>query len=156
VDLIFQELDGVGDVQILASHLRERLGVFSFIIKGLHFNLAVKLLNDRFGIQVRGGCSCAGTYGHYLLEVDRHVSHVLTSQISSGDLSGKPGWVRMSIHPTMTDEEVLDICQAIKEVALHWREWAADYTYNRSTNEFSHNHFEDHAEAQVEGWFSGK
>ena len=153
VDLIFSQLEGVPGLQILADQHRHRLGVISFIIQGLHFNLAVKLLNDRFGIQVRGGCSCAGTYGHYLLEVDEHVSHVLTAQISSGDLSGKPGWVRMSIHPTMTDEEVLYLCSAVRAVAENWRTWAADYNYDRHTNEFCHCDFDNPAERQVEGWF---
>lgn len=153
VGLIFQELENVPGLQILANQHRERLGVISFIINGLHFNLAVKLLNDRFGIQVRGGCSCAGTYGHYLLEVDEHVSHVLTSQISSGDLSGKPGWVRMSIHPTMSDEEVRYLCASVRSLAEHWREWAADYDYDRHSNEFSHKNFDDRAAAQVEEWF---
>lgn len=153
VDLIFSELDGVEGLQLLASHLRDRLGVISFIITGLHFNLAVKLLNDRFGVQVRGGCSCAGTYGHYLLEVNEQVSHILTAQISSGDLRGKPGWVRMSIHPTMTDEEVLYLCDAVRTLVKNWRTWAADYTYDRRTNEFSHKQFKDNAEAKVEEWF---
>ncbi|MDZ7846599.1 MAG: hypothetical protein U5L96_07440 [Owenweeksia sp.] len=51
-----------------AEH-RQRLGVISFYIDDLHYNVGVKMLNDRFGIQTRGGCSCAGTYGHYLLNV---------------------------------------------------------------------------------------
>jgi hypothetical protein len=101
----------------------------------------------------RGGCSCAGTYGHYLLEVGQQVSHVLTAQISSGDLSGKPGWVRMSIHPTMTDEELRDLCGAVRSLAEHWREWATDYIYDRRTNEFSHHSFDDQAAAKVEEWF---
>ncbi len=153
VEMVFEELENVPGLQILAQHQRDRLGVFSFIINGLHFNLAVKLLNDRFGIQVRGGCSCAGTYGHYLLEVGQQVSHVLTAQISSGDLSGKPGWVRMSIHPTMTDEELRDLCGAVRSLAEHWREWAIDYIYDRRTNEFSHHSFDDQAAAKVEEWF---
>ena len=30
----------------------------------LHHELVVAMLNDLFGIQARGGCSCAGPYGH--------------------------------------------------------------------------------------------
>src|SRR5690606_18202857 len=77
----------------------------------------VKLLNDHFGIQTRGGCSCAGTYGHYLLHVDQETSHYLTDKISQGILSEKPGWIRMSIHPTTTNKEVEFIVNSIKEVA---------------------------------------
>ncbi|MFN7117196.1 MAG: aminotransferase class V-fold PLP-dependent enzyme, partial [Saprospiraceae bacterium] len=98
---IWQRLDHLPKLHILASHLRKRLGVISFYIEGLHYNLGVKLLNDRFGIQTRGGCSCAGTYGHYLLEVTPGFSKLITDQINHGDLSNKPGWIRMSVHPTM-------------------------------------------------------
>ena len=49
----------------LAGNMKKRLGVISFTIEGAHYALIVKMLNDRFGIQTRGGCSCAGTYGHY-------------------------------------------------------------------------------------------
>ena len=81
------------------------MGVVSFYIDDLHYNLGVKLLNDRFGIQTRGGCSCAGTYGHFLLHVDQQMSHELTDEISIGELVRKPGWIRMSIHPTTTDND---------------------------------------------------
>ena len=63
-------LRSVPKLHLLAGHIDDRLGIISFYVEDLHYNLVVKLLNDRFGIQVRGGCSCAGTYGHYLLHVD--------------------------------------------------------------------------------------
>ena len=74
--------------------------LYSFYIDNLHFNLAVQLLNDKYGIQVRGGCSCAGTYGHILLNVQPDQSCDITTKINEGNLTSKPGWVRMSIHPT--------------------------------------------------------
>jgi selenocysteine lyase/cysteine desulfurase len=153
VALIFNQLRNVKNVHILASEHEHRLGVVSFYIENLHFNLGVKLLNDRFGVQVRGGCSCAGTYGHYLLEVNQHVSRVLTAQISKGDLTNKPGWIRMSIHPTMTDNEVVEICEAIESLAHNHREWALDYAYNVKSNEFSHKTFADDTKRIVAGWF---
>lgn len=70
VEHVFLRLADVPRVVILAEQHRERLPVFSFYIAGLHYNLVVRMLNDRFGVQARGGCSCAGTYGHYLLNVD--------------------------------------------------------------------------------------
>ena len=103
-------------MHILAGHIEERLGAISFYVEDIHYNLLVKLLNDRFGIQVRGGCSCAGTYGHYLLHVDPLHSKQITDKINAGDLSEKPGWVRMSIHPTMTNEELYLIINALKEI----------------------------------------
>ena len=93
-------------------------------------------MNDRFGIQVRGGCACAGTYGHYLLEVSQEQSDAITCEITSGDLSHKPGWVRWSIHPTTTNKEVLFFIDALKSVVDNFEEWKQDYSYNRKTNEF--------------------
>lgn len=98
----------------------------------------VRLLNDRYGIQMRGGCSCAGTYGHYLLHVDLTRSKRITDKINIGDLSEKPGWVRFSLHPTMTNEELDFILTAIEEVIINIKHWAADYNYSSRTNEFYH------------------
>ena len=111
------------------------------------------MLNDRFGIQVRGGCSCAGTYGHYLLEVEQNVSNILTAQISNGDLTNKPGWIRMSIHPTMTNEEVEYICDALESLVENHVVWSQDYKYDVRTNEFTHRHIEDTISEMVDGWF---
>ncbi|MEL7340727.1 MAG: aminotransferase class V-fold PLP-dependent enzyme, partial [Bacteroidota bacterium] len=71
MDQLWHAVDQIPGLHVLASQHRERLGILSFYIDGLHYNLATRLLNDRFGIQVRGGCSCAGTYGHYLLNISQ-------------------------------------------------------------------------------------
>jgi selenocysteine lyase/cysteine desulfurase len=65
VDYVFSQLGSISNIKILGQH-QDRLGVVSFYVDDLHFNLGVKLLNDKFGIQTRGGCSCAGTYGHFI------------------------------------------------------------------------------------------
>ena len=114
----FSKIDGL---HILADNVKDRLGIFSFWFQHIHFNLIVKLLNDRFGIQVRGGCSCAGTYGHFLLNVSPEESKRITTKIMSGDLSEKPGFVRVSLHPTMTDEELDFIVNAVKEISENMR-----------------------------------
>ena len=152
--IIFNRFQKIEGVHILAPQHQHRLGVVSFYIDNLHFNLGVKLLNDHFGIQVRGGCSCAGTYGHYLLEVNKNVSKNLTEQISKGILTNKPGWIRMSIHPTMTNEEVEYICDAIESLTQNHLEWSKNYIYNVHTNEFAHLHFIDNVENQVNSWFN--
>ena len=72
--------DNEPNINVLANDLRDRLPIFSFYIDGLHYNLAVQILNDRFGIQTRGGCSCAGTYGHLLLNVDKTKSKHITKR----------------------------------------------------------------------------
>ncbi len=125
-------------LHVLADHVEDRIGIVSFYIDGLHYNLVVQLLNDRFGIQVRGGCSCAGTYGHYLLHMDRSVSDRIASEISAGDLSHKPGWVRLSLHPTMTDAELDAVMDALEQIVAHAEEWAQDYRYDCQSNEYVH------------------
>ena len=117
VAYVFERFAKVPGLHILADNIQTRLGAISFYIDDLHYNLCVKLLNDRYGIQVRGGCSCAGTYGHYLLNVDPDYSKQITDLIDTGDLSRKPGWIRLSLHPTMTNEEVVTVCDAVEEIA---------------------------------------
>ncbi len=151
--IAFKGLRSVSGVVILADQTEERLGVISFYIRDIHYNLVVKLLSDRYGIQVRGGCVCAGTYGHYLLEVSYEKSHSITEKINHGDLSEKPGWIRMSLHPTTTDQEVNTFLNAIKEIAENKDEWKKDYTYNRHKNEFMHLSGKGEGPAEVKDWF---
>jgi hypothetical protein len=110
------------------------------------------MLSDRFGIQVRGGCACAGTYGHYLLDVSYDKSKEITRLINSGDLSEKPGWVRLSLHPTTTDEELHFIMDALQQIALNHRTWEEDYTYNKHTNEFRNTRSTDEM-IRIKSWF---
>lgn len=154
VNYIFSSLNAVPNLHILADQHQDRLGVISFYIDELHYNLGVKLLNDKFGIQTRGGCSCAGTYGHYLLHVDQETSHNLVCQIASGDLIQKPGWIRMSIHPTTTTEEIQYVCDSILALAQHHAVWRLDYQYNSKTNEFSHNAALLTEKDRVSSWFT--
>ena len=152
--IVFENLESVENLKILAPDEKERLGVFSFYIEDLHFNLGVKLLNDKFGIQTRGGCSCAGTYGHYLLHVDQEMSNDLVCQISTGDLIRKPGWMRMSIHPTTTNQEIEFVCNSIKELVANFKIWQKEYQYNNQTNEFDHNGQTDNIKEMVANWFA--
>ncbi|MBP8792267.1 MAG: aminotransferase class V-fold PLP-dependent enzyme [Lutibacter sp.] len=152
-EIVFEKLSAISNLQILASQHTNRLGVFSFYIKNVHFNLVVKLLNDRFGIQTRGGCSCAGTYGHFLLHLDQQTSKVIEKQILEGCLVERPGWIRMSIHPTISTEEVLFVCESIQQVAENHQIWIQDYTYNSNKNEYIHKS-NNHVEMDlVNKWF---
>lgn len=153
VAMAFRELCCIPGVHILADTQKKRLGVISFYIKGLHFNMVVKLLSDRFGIQTRGGCACAGTYGHFLLDVSHEKSREITDLITHGDLSQKPGWIRLSLHPTMTDEELLFIIDSIKKISVHHLEWKDDYLYNKHTNEFTHKNESHQKDEKVNSWF---
>lgn len=152
--LVFEHLDSIPNLNLLASEHRDRLSIFSFYIDNAHYNLVVKLLNDRFGIQTRGGCSCAGTYGHYLLHVDQATSKSIEKKILEGCLLDRPGWVRMSLHPTMTEEEVHYICDAIAQVARHFKEWSNEYVYDATHNEFKHRSGVILEQPLVERWFN--
>ena len=154
LNIIFNELGTIENINILAPKHQDRLGVISFYIDDLHFNLGVKLLNDRFGIQTRGGCSCAGTYGHFLLHVDHEMSNELTKEISIGDLLRKPGWIRMSIHPTTTNKEINFVCESIKALSKNHKEWSEDYNYDNLTNEFTHKSFNTASRKNIiNSWF---
>ncbi|MDP2067689.1 MAG: aminotransferase class V-fold PLP-dependent enzyme [Lutibacter sp.] len=153
IDLVFEKLAKIPNLQLLAGQHKDRLGVFSFFIENAHFNLIVKLLNDRFGIQTRGGCSCAGTYGHFLLHVDQQTSRSIEEKISEGCLVERPGWIRMSIHPTITNEEILYVCESIKQVAENIEEWRNDYQYDAIKNEFTHKTAKPIENELVNNWF---
>jgi selenocysteine lyase/cysteine desulfurase len=150
----FEILRKIPRLRILAENIEDRLGVISFYIDEMHYNLIVKLLSDRYGIQVRGGCACAGTYGHYMLEVSHEKSKNITTLISTGDLSLKPGWVRLSLHPMMTDHELEFILNAIHDIALNYDQWKTAYKYDKKTNEFSHQEFNNCSKSIVENWFT--
>lgn len=138
IDLVWQKLCPISNIHILAREHKNRLGVISFYIDGLHYNVGVKMLNDKYGIQTRGGCSCAGTYGHYLLNVDQDVSNSISTKIIQGDCSIKPGWIRMSLHPTMTTEELTEILNGIVSLAASHSEWISDYEIDHSVGKVLH------------------
>lgn len=147
-------LAAIPGLTILAGHSTDRLGVISLTLDGLHYNLVAKLLNDRFGIQTRGGCACAGTYGHYLFQIDRRMSQVITHRLDRGDTSAKPGFVRISIHPTMTNQEMEKIVTAFDQIARLGESWRQDYHYQPTTNEFIHNYFSDPTADVIDRSFS--
>lgn len=139
-------------VHVLAGEHLDRIGAISFYIDDLHYNLVVKMLCSQYGIQVRGGCSCAGTYGHFLMHVDPERSRAITCQIDQGDQSTKPGWVRLSLHPTMSDDELNYILDAIEDLVGNAAEYQRDYTYSAATNEWHHRN-EASKPHDVSDWF---
>jgi selenocysteine lyase/cysteine desulfurase len=153
LQIIFNRFSKIKNIEILERNIKKRLGVISFIVDGAHYNLFVKMLNDRFGIQTRGGCSCAGTYGHILLHVDKIKSYEILNSIRSGNLLCKPGWIRLSVHPTMTNAEINFIMDAIESTACHFSEWMKDYVYDAGSNEFSFKGIESKDENKIEDWF---
>jgi len=153
ISSIFRDLKNINGLNILAKQHEDRLGVISFYIDGLHFNLGVRMLNDKFGIQTRGGCSCAGTYGHYLLHIDNVASEKIEHEIEEGCLLDRPGWIRMSIHPTLTNQEVKYVCESIKKLVANYKDWEKEYQYNPNSNEFIHNSENGEVAKMVANWF---
>ena len=153
-EVVFETLENLPGVKILAPDQKKRMSIFSFYFEKYHFNLVVKLLNDRFGMQTRGGCSCAGTYGHFLLNVDQETSNRIKGQILEGCSTQKPGWIRMSLHPTISNQEVEFICNSLQELAVHIEEWSKDYRYDIEKNDFVHISVPPVETDLVADWFS--
>jgi len=153
LEITFREFEKIPKLHLLAANQKDRFGVISFYIEGVHHNLIVKLLNDRFGIQMRGGCSCAGTYGHFLLHVNKKDSDRITDKINQGDLTEKPGWVRMSIHQTMSNNELFFIINAINQIVENIENWKADYNFDKTSGEFFNKNITRRKSEDFTNWF---
>ena len=116
-------------ITLLGNPEVDRLGVFSIIFHDgeLHHNLAVRLLNDRFGIQVRAGCMCAGTYGHELLGIEQEDSEEIRRALDDGNLWSKPGWVRISLSPATSREDLDFLLDALETIGRDWKDYADRY-----------------------------
>jgi selenocysteine lyase/cysteine desulfurase len=154
VALALYRLRQIPGIHILAGNVGDRLGVISFYHEKIHFNLLVRILSDRFGIQVRGGCVCAGTYGHFLLAVSHEKSREITDRINHGDLSQKPGWVRWSLHPTTTDGEIHYFIVSLEAIIANISEWEQDYVYLKHINEFIHKEQQKNSPESYKKWFA--
>ena len=153
-EVIFDTLENLKGVKILAPNHKKRLSIFSFYFEKYHFNLVVKLLNDRFGMQTRGGCSCAGTYGHFLLNVNQETSNRIKGQILEGCNTEKPGWVRLSLHPTITNTELDFVCTSLQELSENIEDWAQDYRYDAIKNDYVHKTITSIEKDLVTAWFA--
>ncbi|MBY4675527.1 aminotransferase class V-fold PLP-dependent enzyme [Marinobacterium arenosum] len=113
-------------IEILGSTEADRLSICSLQIrhrdKVLHYGFVVALLNDLFGIQARGGCSCAGPYGHQLLGMDMAYSRTLEARLLDGEMVLRPGWVRLNFNYFVDDATFEYLLRALELVAEHgWR-----------------------------------
>ena len=104
----------------------------------LHHNFVVALLNDLFGIQSRGGCSCAGPYGHRLLGIDLERSHEFEREIAHGCEGIKPGWVRINFNYFISEAVFDYIVEAVRLVAEHGWRLLADYRFDPATGLWRH------------------
>jgi selenocysteine lyase/cysteine desulfurase len=130
------------NIEILGNHEAERLSIVSFVIRHgdriLHHNFVVALLNDLFGIQARGGCSCAGPYGHRLLGIDLETSARFEEVIATGCEVIKPGWVRVNFNYFIAEEEFSYILEAVHLVADQGWRLLPQYGYDPATALWRH------------------
>lgn len=133
-------------IEILGNLDSERLSIVSFVVRSgesgtrpyLHHNFVVALLNDLFGIQARGGCSCAGPYGHRLLGIDIERSHAFEREITGGCEGIKPGWVRVNFNYFISEPVFEYIVEAVLRVARDGWRLLGDYHFDPVTGLWRH------------------
>ncbi len=130
-------------IEVLGNLDSERLSILSFVVRRpggryLHHNFVVAVLNDLFGIQSRGGCSCAGPYGHRLLGIDLEQSHAFEHEISRGCEGIKPGWVRVNFNYFISHAVFDYVVEAVELVATHGWRLLPDYRFEPATGLWRH------------------
>ncbi|MCP4447169.1 MAG: aminotransferase class V-fold PLP-dependent enzyme [Myxococcales bacterium] len=130
------------NIHILGTPGAWRLSIVSFLVRHkeqfLHHNFVVRLLNDLFGLQVRGGCSCAGPYGHRLLGIGVVQSKVFQREVARGCNGIKPGWTRVNFNYFMSEEEFDYVIKVIDFVATHGWKFLPLYQFNGEEDTWEH------------------
>jgi selenocysteine lyase/cysteine desulfurase len=130
------------NIELLGNLQAERLSIVSFVVRNgpryLHHNYVVALLNDLFGIQSRGGCSCAGPYGHRLLGIDIERSHEFEREIARGCEGIKPGWVRVNFNYFISEAVFQYLLDAVHLVADQGAKLLPDYHFDPASGLWRH------------------
>lgn len=130
------------NIEILGNPDADRLSIISFVVRCgdryLHHNYVVRLLNDLFGIQSRGGCSCAGPYGHRLLGIAIEQSRAFQKELLRGCEGIKPGWVRVSFNYFIGETMFRFLVDAVNFVATHGRKLLPYYRLEDHTGLWIH------------------
>jgi selenocysteine lyase/cysteine desulfurase len=130
------------NLELLGNLDAERLSIVSFVVRDgaryLHHNFVVALLNDLFGIQARGGCSCAGPYGHRLLGIDIERSHRFEREIARGCEGIKPGWVRVNFNYFISEAVFDYLLDAVHLIADQGRKLLVDYRFEPASGLWRH------------------
>jgi selenocysteine lyase/cysteine desulfurase len=129
-------------IRLLGSASAPRLPIFAVQVHDadgeVPYGLVVALLNDLFGIQARGGCSCAGRYGHDLLGIDETESRAIEDRAQREGPARRPGWVRFGLHWSLEDDTVDYLLAAIEFVAEHARTLEAHYRLDAAGGVWRH------------------
>lgn len=131
-------------IELLGNMSADALPIFSFRIRDgrggyLHHQFFTRLLSDVHGIQARGGCACAGPYGHRLLGMSRSESDATLNSVTHGIETEKPGWVRLNFSALMTDEKAETIIGAVDNLALVAPDYAGTYKVDIGSARFTAN-----------------
>jgi selenocysteine lyase/cysteine desulfurase len=140
------QLQEAPGLELLGPANAERLPIFSLRFRSdegeLHYGFVVRLLNDLFGIQARGGCSCAGPYAHTLLDLTPEHSEALAAEVRRGFGCLRPGWVRFNLHWLSTEEEVDYVLRAMTLIARWGSKLLPSYTLDTKTGLWQHRDFQ--------------
>jgi selenocysteine lyase/cysteine desulfurase len=130
-------------IQVLGNTHSDRLSIVSFVVRRpheryLHHNFVVAVLSDLFGIQSRGGCSCAGPYGHRLLGIDLERSHEFEHEIAEGCEGIKPGWTRVSFNYFISETVFQYLVDAVDLVATYGWKLLPEYRFDPASGLWRH------------------
>lgn len=130
-------------IVLLGHPTAKRLSIIAFLVRDadggiVHHRLVTRLLSDLFGIQAREGCSCAGPYGHRLLDVDRTLSEEIRQQIHAGQILAKPGWTRLNFCHLLDDQTADTIIEAVARLPEAADQLASKYRADPATGNFHH------------------
>jgi hypothetical protein len=147
------------NLELLGNLEVPRLPIVSFRVRHggryLHHELVVAQLNDLFGIQARGGCSCAGPYGHRLLGIGPERSRALSEQAGNGYLGIKPGWVRLSFNYFVSDRVADYLIEAVDLVARHGHRLLGEYRFDPRSGQWRHHRAPDDPEPSLDDLLEG-
>lgn len=142
------KIRGIDNVEFIGNADPEKcVSIISFNIRHrdriLHPKFVTKLLNDLFGIQSRAGCSCAGPYGHILLDLDQKTSQKYRQQVRKQREGLKPGWVRINVHYTFSEDELDFLVQAVEFIAAYGYRFLPLYSFNLNSGEWIYKGFQE-------------
>jgi len=131
------------NIRILGHATAERLPIFSFQVRDeqgelIQHQLFTRMLSDMYGIQARGGCACAGPYGHELLNIDADQSAVMRAEIKEGNSLARPGWVRLNFSYLLSDEKANFIIESVAELANSASKYVDQYVFDEATGSYTH------------------
>ena len=134
-------------IELLGNLDAPRLAILSFLVrtaagKYLHPRLVVRLLNDLFGIQSRGGCACAGPYAHRLLDISQTRADAFRDAVLGGFEAVKPGWTRLNFSYFIKPAEFEFLLDAIEFIADHGERFISEYECNWHSGAWRHRHDE--------------